>query len=96
MEKKIGGRRAGGYPSVEKLGPRAGVDGLPDSEIERNLHASLRGVVGLWNLDLDGDALGVRLDLAQVGNAVGTSKKADKLVGQPGITQSNEHLSHFL
>jgi hypothetical protein len=96
MEKEIGSRRAGGYPSVENLGPGAWVNGLPDAEVERNLHAGLRRVVGLGNLDPDGDPLGMRLDLAEAGNAVGTPKKTDELVGQPRIAQSYEHLSHFL
>lgn len=69
---------------------------LPDPEVERDLHAGLLLVVRLRNLDRDGDPLGVGLHVSEVGDAVGTPKVADELVGEARITQSDEHLSHFL
>ena len=70
--------------------------GLPDSEIERDLHAGLVVVVGLRNFHLDGNALGVRLDVADVGDAIGTPQEAEKLLGQTGITDPHTHHSDSL
>ena len=70
--------------------------GLPDSEVERDFHAGLMVVVGLRNLHLDGNALGVRLDVANVGDAIGTPQEAEKLLGQTGITDPHAHHSDFL
>lgn len=69
------------------------MNGLPDAEVERDLHAGLLLVVGLRNLDLDGDPLGVRLDFAETRDAVGTPKEPDEFIGETRITKSDEHLS---
>jgi hypothetical protein len=72
------------------------MNGLPDAKVERDLHAGLLLVIGLRNLDLDSDPLRVRLDFAEIGDAVGTPKKPDEFVGETRIAKSDEHLSHFL
>jgi hypothetical protein len=81
MRREIGALVAPEDPSTEKLGAGARVYGLPDAEVERHLHTSLLVVVRLRYLDLDGDPLGMRLDLAEIRDAVGTPKEADELVG---------------
>ena len=92
----IGARSAEAHPSVENLGPGAGMDGLPDAEVERHLQTRLVVVVGLRNLDLDCDPLRMRRDLADVGDAVGTPKEADELIGEPCVAEPDLHPSHFL
>ena len=69
---------------------------FPDSEVERDLHPRLLVVVGLRDLDLDGNALRVRLDLADVGDAVGTPKEAEELLGEARVTEPHVHTSHSL
>lgn len=80
----------------EQLDTRAGMRGLPDSEVERDLHAGLLVVVRLRNLHVDGNALGMRLDVADVGDAIGTPQEAEELLGQTGITNPHAHHSHSL
>ena len=53
-------------------------------------------VVGLWNFHVDGNTLGMRLDVADVGDAIGTPKEAEELLGQTGITDPHAHRSHSL
>jgi hypothetical protein len=67
------------------------MDGFPDAEVERDFHARLLLVVGLGNLDLDGDSFRVGVHVAEIGDAVGPPQEADELVGETGITQSDEH-----
>ena len=69
------------------------MDCFPDAEVERHLQPRLLFVVRLRNLDFDREALGMRLDAADVGDAVRTTKKTDELAGQGRIAQSDEHLS---
>ena len=70
--------------------------GLPNPEVERDLHAGLLVVVCLRNLHLDRNALGVRLDVDDVGDAIGTTQEAQELLGQTGITDPHAHHSHSL
>ena len=70
--------------------------GLPDPEVERDLHAGLLVVVGPRNLHLDRNALGVRPDVADVGDSIGTPQEAEELLGQTGITDPHAHRSHSL
>jgi hypothetical protein len=78
---EIGAFRARENPSTEELGAGTRVNGLPDAEVERHLHAGLLVVVRLRDLDCDRDPLGMRFDLAEIGDTVGTPKEADELVG---------------
>ncbi len=59
--------------------------GLPDPEVERDLHAGLGVVVGVRNLHGDRDTLGVGGNVSDVCDAVGTPKEAEELLGQTGI-----------
>ena len=70
--------------------------GLPDPEVERDLHAGLLFVVCLRDLHRDGDALGVRLDVADVGDAIGAPEEAEELLGETGVTESHVHASDSL
>ena len=70
--------------------------GLPDPELKRNLHAGLVVVERPRNLDLDRDAFSVRLDVADVGDAIGTPQEAEELLGQTRITDPHAHHFHFL
>jgi hypothetical protein len=70
--------------------------GLPDAEVERNLHPRLVLVVGLRNLNLDRNPLGVRGDLPHVRDALGTTKKAEELLGQARVAQADMHELTFL
>jgi hypothetical protein len=79
--KEIGASRALEDPSTENLGAGARVNGLPDAEVERHLHAGLLVVVRLGDLDRDCDPLGMRFDFAEIGDTVGTAKEADELIG---------------
>jgi hypothetical protein len=78
---EIGASRALEDPSTEKLGAGAGVHGLPDAEVERDLHPSLLVVVRLRDRDLDRDPLGMCFHLTEIRNAVGTPEEADELIG---------------
>ena len=69
------------------------MDGFPDAEVEGDLHPRLLLVVGLRNTDLDRNALRMGVHGADIGDAVGAPKEADEIVGEAGITQSDEHLS---
>jgi acetyl-CoA carboxylase carboxyltransferase component len=68
------------------------VQGLPGLEIQRHLHPGLSLVVDVGDLDFDGDALCVGLHFTEIGDAIGTPKKADELLSEAGIEQSHEHL----
>lgn len=70
--------------------------GLPDPEVKRNLHAGLVVVERPRNLHLDRNALGVRLDVADVGDAIGTPQEAEELLGQTWITDPHTHHFHSL
>jgi hypothetical protein len=78
---EIGAFGAPEDPSTEKLGARIRVHGFPDAEVERHLHSGLLVVVRLRDLDLDRDPFGMRFDLAEIRNTVGTAKIADELIG---------------
>ena len=69
---------------------------FPDPEVERDLHPRLLVVVGLGNLHRDRDTLRVRLDVADIGDAIGTPKEAEELLGETGITEPYVHASHCL
>jgi hypothetical protein len=94
--KEIGASRAPEDPSTEKLGAGARVNGLPDAEVERHLHAGLLVVVCVRDCDLDRDPLGMRFDLAEIRDTVGTTEEADELIGQARVTQSDVHRSPTL
>ena len=83
---KIGARGAPENPSVEKFGAGARVHGLPDTEVERDLHTTLGVVVGFRDVHPDGDPLRVGGDFSHVRDAVGTPEETDELLGQTGIT----------
>lgn len=68
------------------------MDGLPDPQEERHLQARLRLVVSLRNLDLDRDSFLVLCDLAEIGDAVGTPKKAEEFLSQRWIAKANEQI----
>ena len=67
--------------------------GLPDSEVERDFHAGLLVVVRLRNLHVDGNALGMSLDVADVGDAVGTPQEAGSSSARPGSLSARASLS---
>lgn len=62
------------------------MNGLPNAEVERDLHTSLGVVVRLRNLHGNGDPLSVGGDLPHVRDAVGTPKEPEELLGQTAIT----------
>jgi acetyl-CoA carboxylase carboxyltransferase component len=72
------------------------VHGLPDAEVERNLHPGLVLVVGLRNLYLDSNPLRMGRDLPHGGDTFGTTKKAEELLGQARIAQADVHELTFL
>ena len=70
--------------------------GIPDSEVERDLHPRLIVVKRPRNLDLDGNALRVRVDLTDVGDAFRAPKEAEELFGETRVTEPHVHASHSL
>jgi hypothetical protein len=67
------------------------MDGFPNAEVEGYLHPRLHLVVRLRYFDLDGDPVRVRLDVADVRDALGAPKKAEEFLGEVWIAQSDVH-----